>query len=61
MEGARNMKAQDITEEIAQLKIHINALEKQLHQLQEECEHEYIPSAHHEQCMKCHKVNTLYY
>ncbi|MFC0522957.1 serine protease [Pontibacillus salicampi] len=55
------MKAQDITEEIAQLKIHINALEKQLHQLQEECEHEYIPSAHHEQCMKCHKVNTLYY
>ena len=55
------MKIDTIEEEIHQLKTHLAFLEKRLKEIQQNCDHHYKGNQHHETCMKCKKVNILYY
>ncbi|KON88078.1 serine protease [Sporosarcina globispora] len=55
------MKVEKIEEEINQLKTHLAFLEKSLKEIQQNCDHHFIGNQHHEKCIKCNKVNVLYY
>nr|WP_205831494.1 serine protease [Bacillus sp. RO2] len=48
-------------EEINQLKIQLDFLEKSLKEIQQNCNHHFEGNQHHEKCIKCNKVNVLYY
>ncbi|MBS4192033.1 serine protease [Bacillus sp. FJAT-49705] len=55
------MKEQNLTKEIKQLEIRLVLLKRQLEEIQKNCEHQFIGSPYSETCMKCNKVNVLYY
>ncbi|WHY01057.1 serine protease [Neobacillus sp. DY30] len=55
------MKIQKIEEEINQLKIHLAFLEKCLVEIQQNCDHHFKRNQYYETCIKCNKVNVLYY
>ncbi|WP_408009997.1 serine protease [Pseudalkalibacillus sp. A8] len=55
------MDAQKIEEEINQYKAHLAFLEKRLIDLQQNCDHHFQGHQNYEKCLKCNKVNVLYY
>ncbi len=55
------MKIEQIEEEINQLKIHLAFLEKRLAEMQQNCDHQFKRNQYYEKCIKCNKVNVLYY
>ncbi|MFK2826467.1 serine protease [Bacillus sp. B190/17] len=55
------MNAQKIEAEINQLKTDLSFLQKRLKMIQENCEHQFKGNQYYETCIKCKKVNVLYY
>jgi hypothetical protein len=55
------MKIHTIQEEIHQLKMQVALLESRLKEIQQSCDHHYKRNQYYETCMKCNKVNVLYY
>ncbi|WP_371018958.1 serine protease [Pseudalkalibacillus sp. JSM 102089] len=55
------MKVQKIEEEINQTKNHLSFLENSLKEIQENCEHQFKGDQNFERCLKCNKVEILYY
>lgn len=55
------MNAQIIEEEINQLKSQLSFLENQLREIQASCTHQFEGNHLFETCVKCKKVNSLYY
>jgi hypothetical protein len=55
------VKVEKIEEEINQLKTHLAFLEKSLKEIQQNCDHHFKGNQYHEKCIKCNKVNVLYY
>ncbi|KAB7707037.1 serine protease [Bacillus aerolatus] len=55
------MNVQKIEAEINQLKTNLTFLEKRLKVIQQNCEHKYKGNQYYETCIKCNKVNVLYY
>ncbi|MFA9556895.1 serine protease [Evansella sp. AB-rgal1] len=55
------MKAQMLEVEIKEVKEYLASLEKQLQELQENCDHHFQENTYYETCLKCNKVNSLYY
>ncbi|GIN63274.1 hypothetical protein J27TS8_32670 [Robertmurraya siralis] len=56
------MKVEKMEAEINQLKSHLALLEKRLKEIQQNCDHHFSKSnPYYEQCIKCNKVNVLYY
>ncbi|MED4014470.1 serine protease [Sutcliffiella cohnii] len=55
------MEVKKIEEEINRLKTQLSFLEKSINEIQEKCEHHFKGNQYHEKCMKCNKVNVLYY
>ncbi|MGR3764145.1 serine protease [Rossellomorea sp. NS-SX7] len=55
------MKVEKNEEEINQLKTHLAILEKKLKEIQQNCDHHFKGNQHHEKCIKCNKVDVLYY
>jgi predicted RNase H-like nuclease (RuvC/YqgF family) len=55
------VKVEKIEEEINQLKTRLAFLEKSLKEIQQNCNHHFKGNQHHVKCIKCNKVNVLYY
>jgi prefoldin subunit 5 len=55
------MKIHTIEEEINQLKTQLALLEKRMNEIQQNCDHHFKRNQYYETCMKCNKVNVLYY
>lgn len=47
--------------EIARLEVELERLKRQLHLLQNECEHEFIETPLARTCTKCLQTESLYY
>nr|WP_263327372.1 serine protease [Neobacillus sp. Marseille-Q6967] len=50
-----------IEEEMSQLQNRLVFLEKQLKEIQKNCEHHFKMHPNYEKCIKCNKVNVLHY
>ncbi|WP_088031939.1 serine protease [Evansella clarkii] len=55
------MKGQHIEAEIRELENRLDFLKKQLQETQEHCAHQFEGNNIMEKCIKCNKVNVLYY
>lgn len=55
------MQAVHIEAEIRRLQEQLHHLEKTLKNIQQQCKHHYENNTSHEKCVKCLKVNALYY
>jgi len=55
------VEIQEIEEEIRQLEKRLDELKHQVNEIQRSCDHRYQRSLLYETCIKCHKVNALYY
>ncbi len=55
------MNAQEIEEEINQYRAYIASLQGRLRELQQNCDHHFQRDLYFEKCLKCNKVNVLYY
>jgi hypothetical protein len=56
------VKVEKIEEEIKQFNIHLAFLEKRLKEIQQNCDHQFSKgNQYYEKCIKCNKVNVLYY
>lgn len=55
------MKGQHIEAEIRELENRLDFLKKQLQETQEHCDHQFEGNNIMEKCIKCNKVNVLYY
>ena len=55
------MKIDTIEEEINQFKTQLAFLENRLKEIQQNCDHHYKRNQYYEKCIKCKKVNVLYY
>jgi hypothetical protein len=55
------MNVQKIEEEITQVKTNLAILEKRLKEFQLNCDHHFKGNRYYEKCLKCNKVNVLYY
>jgi hypothetical protein len=55
------MNVQKIEEEITQIKTNLAFLEKRLKEIQRNCDHHFKGNQYYEKCLKCNKVNVLYY
>ncbi|UTR12149.1 serine protease [Evansella sp. LMS18] len=55
------MKGQHIEAEIRELENRLDFLKKQLQETQEHCDHHFEGNNFMEKCLKCNKVNVLYY
>jgi hypothetical protein len=55
------MNVQKIEEEINQMKTSLAFLEKHLKEIQRNCDHHFKGDQYYEKCLKCNKVNVLYY
>lgn len=59
--GGIFMKGQHIEAEIRELENRLDFLKKQLQETQEHCDHQFEGNNIMEKCIKCNKVNVLYY
>ena len=55
------MNVQKIKEEITQMKTSLAFLEERLKEIQQNCDHHFAGDQYYEKCLKCNKVNVLYY
>ena len=55
------MNVQKIEEEITRMKTNLSFLEKSLEEIQRNCDHHFKAYQYYEKCLKCNKVNILYY
>jgi chromosome segregation ATPase len=56
------VKVEKIEEEINQYKTHLAFLEKRLKEIQQNCDHHFSKeNQYYEKCIKCNKVDVLYY
>ncbi|MGC8228241.1 serine protease [Pseudobacillus badius] len=55
------MDVHKIEEEINQLKIKLAVLQNRLQFIQQNCDHQFQGNQYYETCVKCRKVNVLYY
>ena len=55
------MNVQKIKEEITQMKTSLAFLEERLKAIQQNCDHRFDGDQYYEKCLKCYKVNVLYY
>lgn len=55
------MNIQKIEEGITQMKTSIAFLEERLKEIQQNCDHHFKGDQYFEKCLKCNKVNILYY
>jgi hypothetical protein len=51
-----------LEEEIKQIKSHLSFLENRIIEIQQNCDHQFCDgNQYYEKCIKCNKVNVLYY
>jgi hypothetical protein len=55
------MNVQKIKKEITQMKASLAFLEERLKAIQQNCDHRFDGDQYYEKCLKCYKVNVLYY
>ncbi|QIZ08683.1 serine protease [Priestia megaterium] len=55
------MNVQKIKKEITQMKTSLAFLEERLKAIQQNCDHRFDGDQYSEKCLKCYKVNVLYY
>jgi hypothetical protein len=55
------MNVQKIKKEITQMKTSLAFLEERLKAIQQNCDHRFDGDQYYEKCLKCYKVNVLYY
>ncbi|MBP1930126.1 serine protease [Ammoniphilus resinae] len=55
------MEIQEIEEEIRKLQNRLDELKNEVNEIQRDCDHRYQGGLLYETCIKCHKVNALYY
>lgn len=55
------MPVKMIEDEMDQLKKRLAFLESRLHEIQHYCEHHFEGNSYYQKCVKCHKVEALYY
>ncbi len=54
-------KVQEIEEEMKQSKAYLAFLENRLKEIQQNCHHHFEGNSYYERCVKCHKIEVLYY
>ncbi|MFD2682460.1 serine protease [Bacillus seohaeanensis] len=55
------MEIREIEEKIYQLETEIALLKKHVKETQRKCDHHFQGNLNYETCIKCNKVNVLYY
>lgn len=55
------MKPDQIEEEMDQLEWQLALLKARLTDIQQNCDHQFIGDHYSQKCVKCHKIDVLYY